>query len=131
MSIAEIFTQLTNTYGQPTPAMIFENDSTFRQLHESRAPPELLFCQLENCQEIATLGAVGYTSAQMLANTTHLLQVCGYYTLEFCEWIALPAHTQTYTYLKAFIQGLIPPYPIGRANYQQSGIRRSDIEGGE
>ena len=104
MSIAEIFAQLTNTYGQPTPAMIFENDSIFRQLHDPRAPPELLFRRLENCQEIATLGAVGYTPAQMLANTTHLLQVCGHYTLEFREWIARPAHTQTYAYLKTFIQ---------------------------
>ena len=40
----------------------------------------------------------------MLANTTHLLQVCGHYTLEFREWIARPAHTQTYAYLKTFIQ---------------------------
>ena len=40
----------------------------------------------------------------MLANTTHLLQVCGHYTLEFREWIARPAHTQTYAYLKMFIQ---------------------------
>ena len=104
MSIAEIFAKLTNTYGQPTPAMIFENDSIFRQLHDPRAPPELLFRRLENCQEIATLGAVGYTPAQMLANTTHLLQVCGHYTLEFREWIARPAHTQTYAYLKTFIQ---------------------------
>ena len=34
MSIAECFAQLTNTYGQPTPAMIFENDSIFRRLHD-------------------------------------------------------------------------------------------------
>jgi len=39
-----------------------------------------------------------------LANTTHLLQVCGHYTLEFREWIAGPSHTQTYAYLKTFIQ---------------------------
>ena len=31
MSIAEMFAQLMNTYGQPSPVMIFENDSIFRQ----------------------------------------------------------------------------------------------------
>ena len=40
----------------------------------------------------------------MLTNTTHLLQVCGHYTLEFHEWIVRPSYTQTYAYLKTFIQ---------------------------
>jgi len=30
--------------------------------------------------------------------------MCGHYTLEFREWIARPTHTQTYAYLKTFIQ---------------------------
>ena len=40
----------------------------------------------------------------MLANTTHLLQVCGHYTLEFREWIARSENMCIYKYLESFIQ---------------------------
>ncbi len=105
MSITDILTQLTNTYGKPNASILFINNATFSQQYDPRDPPEMLFKRLEECQEVAILGDQPYTAVQLLNTATHLLETCGHYTLEFQQWDAKPAAEKTYANLKTFIQG--------------------------
>ena len=104
MSITDILTQLTNTYGKPNASILFVNNATFSQQYDPRDPPEMLFKRLEECQEVAILGDQPYTAVQLLNTATHLLETCGHYTLEFQQWDAKPPAEKTYANLKTFIQ---------------------------
>ena len=86
MSIYDIFEQIVSTYGRPSPSVIFKNDAAFRALYDPNSPPEILFKRIEDCQEVAILGNVAYTDAQIMANAIHLLQVSGAYTQDMVEW---------------------------------------------
>jgi hypothetical protein len=47
--------------------------------------PEILFRQIEDCQEIQTLGDDPYTPTQLLNNSIRLLLGCGLYYHDFEE----------------------------------------------
>ena len=54
--IRDIHTQLQHLYGKPTMIMLFQNDVTFRIPIAPTDSPEMLFYQIEQCQEIQKNG---------------------------------------------------------------------------
>lgn len=104
MSIRDIFDQLANTYGRPTPQVLFENTARMHQPYNGSDPPETLFRRLDECQEIALLGRTAFSPEQLLLTARHLIEATGRYTLEFQEWDRKPDADKTYTNLRTFIQ---------------------------
>jgi hypothetical protein len=75
MEVQEIFDQITSTYGRPTPVALLQNDTLFRHVYspQPQDAPEVLFCCIEDCQEVQILGEDPYTAHQLLNNAVHLL----------------------------------------------------------
>ncbi len=71
MSIQTILEQLKTSYGKPNTTILFNNNKLFST--DFSPTPELLFHQIEQCQEVAILADTPYTSAQLVLNTTQLL----------------------------------------------------------
>jgi hypothetical protein len=61
MSIEFILTQMESSYGKPSAAMLFANNTLFKSPLAANNAPESLFYQMEQCQEIMTLGNLAYT----------------------------------------------------------------------
>ena len=61
MALNEIFNQLMKTYGRPTPDAMRQNMMTFLAPYNPQDPPELLFKQCIDCQEIGIIANVKYT----------------------------------------------------------------------
>jgi hypothetical protein len=51
-----ILDQLSSNYGKLTPAAMEGNNNTMHRPYSAANPPELLFCWIEECAEIALLG---------------------------------------------------------------------------
>jgi hypothetical protein len=63
---------------------------------------EMLFCRIEQCQEIQTIAEDPYTPKQIISNAVRLLMASGIFPLkEFDTWKALPI--KTYLILKTFV----------------------------
>ena len=52
MSIRDILTQLQDSYRKPTMVTLFQNNATFCNPMMPTDLPEMLFYQIEQCQEI-------------------------------------------------------------------------------
>ncbi len=61
MEIVKIMDQLVMICGRPTPIVLFQNDTLFCSVYSPLDAPEILFCQIEDCQEIQMLGDDPYT----------------------------------------------------------------------
>ena len=72
MSIQAILSQLETTFGKPTVNIIFNNNMTFTSSFSPMDTPETLFHRIEECQEIAILGAMPYSVPQIVGNTMNL-----------------------------------------------------------
>ena len=79
MSIRDIFDQLASTYGKPTPDAMRQNNVNFLAAYNPQDPPEILFKQCTDAQEIAMLTKNLYTTQQLLINAIDLLAHCGLY----------------------------------------------------
>jgi hypothetical protein len=73
ISLRDIFDQLATRYGKPTPDTMRQNNLTFLAAYTPQDPPEILFKQCTNCQEIATLAQNPYTTQQLLQNALDLI----------------------------------------------------------
>ncbi len=73
MSIETIMAQMESSYGKPSPAMLFTNDSLFKSPIAATDSPEALFYRMEQCQEVMTLGNLPYTTKQIIANAVRIL----------------------------------------------------------
>ena len=104
MSIRDIFDQLSNIYGQPTPATMELNNTTFRGVYSAADAPEVLFRRIKDCAEIAILGRNPYTDRQLLQNAICLLLTTGLYVRAFEEWDRLQPAAQTWVALRTMIQ---------------------------
>jgi hypothetical protein len=104
METRDILDQLSQTYGQPTPATLEINDVTFHGPYSTTDAPEVLFRRIENCAEIAILGNNPYTEKQLITNAIHLLLTTGLYIRAFEEWDRLLATAQTWIELRRLIQ---------------------------
>jgi hypothetical protein len=69
--------QLMMTYSRPTPIALLQNDTLFCSVYSPLDAPEILFRQIEDCQEIQTLVDDPYTPMQLLNNAIRLLLGCG------------------------------------------------------
>ncbi len=79
METRDILDQLSQTYGQPTPAALEINDVTFCGHYSAADAPEVLFRCIDNCAEIAILGNNPYTDWQLINNMIRLLLTTGLY----------------------------------------------------
>ncbi len=96
MSVCKILDQLSSIYGQPTPAAMKLNDTAFCGVYLAANTPEVLFCCIEDCAEIAILGRNPYTNCQLLQNAICLLLMTGLYVRMFEEWDHLQPTAQTW-----------------------------------
>ncbi len=86
MALREMFNQIITTYGQPTPAVLLQNDTLFQSVYSPNDAPEVLFRRIEDCQEVQILGEDPYTAQQLVNNAVRLLRQCGLYTRDFEDW---------------------------------------------
>ncbi len=73
MSIDTIMSQMESSYGKPSPAMLFSNNTVFKGPIAATDSPETLFYRMEQCQEVMTLGNLPYTTKQIIANAVRML----------------------------------------------------------
>ena len=103
MSIQTILSQLETTFGKPTAAITFNNNTLFTSSFSPVDTPETLFRRIEECQEIAVLGSVLYSVQQIIGNTMILFLQSGIFPhREFETWDAVP--NKTWPALKTFVQ---------------------------
>ena len=109
MLIRDIHTQLQHLYGKPTMIMLFQNDVTFRIPIAPTDSPEMLFYQIEQCQEIQKNGKLPYSNKQIiLANAVRILIQSNLFPLkEFDTWEAITP--KSYPALKTFIHEAYGP----------------------
>jgi hypothetical protein len=77
MVTRKFFDQLSQIYGQPTLAALELNDVVFCSQYSAADAPEVLFCCIKNCAEIANLGNNPYTDRQLINNAIRLLLTTG------------------------------------------------------
>jgi hypothetical protein len=106
MSVVSILDQLSNLFGQPTPAVLEGNNTRFQSPYLAADPPEILFCRIEECAEIALLGQDPYTNCQLVTNTIRFLLTTGLYLWPFKKWERMQPQAQTWIALCTLIQEL-------------------------
>jgi hypothetical protein len=74
------------TYGKPTPNAVRQNNLTFLSAYNPTDPPELLFKRVADCQEIAIVAKVPYTTEQLLMNVVDLFTRSGAYACDMDDW---------------------------------------------
>jgi hypothetical protein len=90
MSIQLILAQLKTSYGKPTANIIWKNNVLFTSKFNPLDGLETLFHRIEQCQEVAIIGATPYTAAQLVNNTMHLLlKSVIFLTRETKQWDAI------------------------------------------
>jgi hypothetical protein len=104
MSLNKIFDQLMKTYGQHTPDTMQQNMTTFLSPNNPQDPPEILFKQCADCQEIAIIANFKYTNQQLLMNVINLLTRCGLYQRNLENWDCKPEADKTLINLRPIIQ---------------------------
>jgi len=104
MSIRDIFDQMASTYSKPTPDAMRQNNVNFLAAYNLQDPPEILFKQCTDVQEIAMLAKKPYTTQQLLINAINLLVRCGLYQRDLEDWEHKPLIDQTWINLRPFIQ---------------------------
>jgi hypothetical protein len=103
MTIEAILSQLELTFGRPSATVLFQNNTTFTsQFNQIYTPESLLHCN-EECQEVAVLGGVLYSAAQIVGTTMFLFLQSGIFPRRGFEtwenvaaktWPALKLHVQ-------------------------------------
>ncbi len=82
----DMFDQLMVTYGKPTPDAVRQNNMTFYSAYNPKDPPEVLFKRFSDCQEVAIVAKVPFTTEQLLMNTFDLFTRSGLYTQDMDDW---------------------------------------------
>ncbi len=99
-----ILNQLSDLYGQPTPAILKMNDTVFQSPYSAANAPEVLFRRIKERAETALLGRNPYTDRQLITNAIHLLLTTGLYTRPFKEWDCITLPAQMWIALRTLIQ---------------------------
>jgi hypothetical protein len=102
MSICLILEQLKTSYSKPDTMSLFHNNRLFGSPVPATKATEMLFYQIEQCQEIQTITQKPYTPNQIIGNAVRILMLSGIFPLkEFDTWEAVPI--KSYPILKTFI----------------------------
>jgi hypothetical protein len=104
MHVIDILDQLSTIYSQPTPAILVTNDAIFCSPHWAWDAPEVFFCQIEECAEMALLGSNPRIDWQLVTNDIRLLLTTRLYIRPFEEWDRLTDPNQTWIALCTMIQ---------------------------
>jgi hypothetical protein len=91
-------------YGHSTPDAMRQNMMTFLSPYNLQDPPEILFKRCADCQEVAIIANVKYSSKQLLMNIIDLLTRCGLYQHNLEDWDRKPDANKTWPNLHPFIQ---------------------------
>jgi hypothetical protein len=83
----DIFNQIMATYGRPNPAALLLNDTLFWSVYSPQDAPKVLFCCIEDCQEVQATQ-----------------QCCTPSTRDFEDWDRKAAADMIWTNLKMFVQ---------------------------
>ena len=100
----DMFDQLMLTYGKRTPDAVRQNKMTFYSAFNPKDPPEVLFKHFSDCQEVAIIAKVPFTTKQLLMNAVDLFTCSGLCTQDMDDWEQKLAADQTYFNLRPFIQ---------------------------
>ncbi len=82
----KIFDQLMCTYGKPTPDAVRQNNVMFFSAYNPQESLELLFKRIADCQEVAIVTKVPYTTEQLLMNVVNLFTCAGIYACDMDDW---------------------------------------------
>ena len=104
MSLNDSFNQLMTAYSKPTLDTMRQNNLNFLAPYNPQEPPEILFKHCTDCQEIAIIAKVPYTSEQLLMNVVDLLHQCGIYTRDLEDWDLQANVDKTWMHIHHFIQ---------------------------
>jgi hypothetical protein len=96
MLLNKIFNQLMLTYGKPTPNAVRQNNVTFFSAYNPKDPPKLLFKHTTDCQVVAIVAKVPYTTEQLLMNIVNLFTRAGIYARDMDDWERKQPNKQTY-----------------------------------
>ena len=86
----DMFDQLMQTYGKPTPDAVRQNNMTFYSAYNPKDPPKVLFKRFTNCLEVAIIAKVPYTIEQLPMNAVNLFTRTGFYTWDLDDWERKP-----------------------------------------
>ena len=126
MSICNIFNQLATTYGKPTPDAMRQNNITFLAPYNPQDPPEILFKQCTDVQEIATLAKNPYTTQQLLINALDLIARCGLYQRDIEDWERKPIEEQTWINLRQFQEAYQQRLTLSTITAAQGGFTQNN-----
>ncbi len=73
MYVNVILDLLQDSYGKPNMMTLFNNNTLFRSPMTPTDSPEMLFYQIEQCQEIQKIGKLPYSDDQIIANAIRIL----------------------------------------------------------
>jgi hypothetical protein len=82
MSIIDILAQLQGLYGKPNMMMLYTNDTLFRSPMTPGNSPEMVFYQLEQCQEIQRIRKLPCSDDQIIANAVCILATSDIFPLK-------------------------------------------------
>ncbi len=88
------------TYSKPTPNAVRQNNVMFFSAYNPQDPPKLLFKRIADCQEVAILEKVPYTTEQLLMNVVDLFTRAGIYAHDMDDWERKLPNEQTYYNLR-------------------------------
>jgi hypothetical protein len=87
MSTQLIIVQLETSYSKSMANIIQNSNVLFTSDFNPWDAPDMLFHRVEQCQEVAILGAMPYMAAQLVNNMMHLLLKSGIFPMrEFKQW---------------------------------------------
>jgi hypothetical protein len=129
MSIIDILAQLQGLHGKPNMMTLYTNNTLFRSPMTPSNSPEMLFYQLEQCQEIQRIGNLPYSDGQIIANAVRILATSNIFPLkEFNTWEAMAI--KTYPALKTFFYEAYGRHLMGielRGTTGQNGYTNNTI----
>jgi hypothetical protein len=139
MTVCLILKQLENSYGKPDSMSLFHKDTLFRSSFPATKASEMLFYQIEQCQEIQMIAQDPYMPKQIIGNAICLLMQSGIFPLkEFDTWEAMPI--KSYRILKTLIHEAysrrLTAKQLRNTSGQQGYVQQNlynilDVDGGE
>jgi hypothetical protein len=103
MTVIEILNQLQDLYGKPNMMMLFKNDTLFKSTMTPGDSPEMLFYQIEQCQEIQPIRKIPYSNDQIITTTVCILVQSNIFPLKEFDMLWEAMATKMYLALKTFI----------------------------
>ena len=123
----DMLQHLFTTYGKISPHNLAQNNINFERDWDPSSPIELLFDQIDTCQEYATDGNQPYTDAQILNNAYNLVFKSGSFFEDCRRWNARAAADKTYANFKTFFTDAYKNLQL-QHTASQAGLNAMEIQ---